>query len=219
MKIKEALGKFYVKLGGEASNIKADDTTGDILEKISDVYTDKEGTHVEVVGYGSGNSSKFTSNEPLVNIKLNNQNNIFIPRGDGYFHIILEADLTVDNGVFTLTPKNFCKVELPNNTYVPLDNNDGNVIDRALSIGRFIVRVGRLTIDSNTIIYGGDIKMGINSQSNNFTPFSGTLVLQKRENNQFYYSPLPISFVLGRIPKSNFNTIPVYGLKVDMPSN
>lgn len=48
MKIKEALSKFYVKLGGSPTDINADDTSGDILEKISDVYTDKEGTHVEV---------------------------------------------------------------------------------------------------------------------------------------------------------------------------
>lgn len=216
MKIKDALSKFYVKLGGSPTDINADDTSGDILEKISDVYTDKEGTHVEVVRSDIG---KFTSNEPLVNIKLNNQNNIITPRGDGYFHIILEADLTVDNGVFTLTPKNFCKVELPNNIYIPIDDNDRDVINRALEIGRFIVRISRVTVDSNTTIFGGDIKMGINAQTNSFTPFSGTLVLQVRENNQYHWSPLPISFVLGTIPKSNFNNIKVYGLKVDMPSN
>lgn len=48
MKIKDALSKFYVKLGGSPTDINADDTSGDILEKIYDVYTDKEGTHVEV---------------------------------------------------------------------------------------------------------------------------------------------------------------------------
>lgn len=216
MKIKDALSKFYVKLGGSPTDINADDTSGDILEKISDVYTDKEGTHVELV---RGNIGKFTTNEALVNIKLNDQNNFIFPRGDGYFHIILEADLTVNDGVFTLTPKNFCKVELPNNTWLPIDDNDRDVINRALAIGRFIVRISEVDVDSNTRIYGGDIKMGINAKSNTYTPFSGTLVLRKKENNQFYFSPVSISFVLGTIPRSNFNTIPVYGLKVDMPSN
>ena len=73
MKIKEALGKFYVKLGGSPTDINADDTSGDILEKISEVYTDKEGTHVEV-------STVVDSGTKIATITTNNTNHdIYAP--------------------------------------------------------------------------------------------------------------------------------------------
>ena len=73
MKIKDALSKFYVKLGGSPTDINADDTSGDILEKISDVYTDKEGTHVEV-------STVTDSGTKIATITTNNTNHdIYAP--------------------------------------------------------------------------------------------------------------------------------------------
>lgn len=73
MKIKDALSKFYVKLGGSPTDINADDTSGDILEKISDVYTDKEGTHVEV-------TTPVTEGTKIATVKTNNEDHdIYAP--------------------------------------------------------------------------------------------------------------------------------------------
>lgn len=82
MKIKDALSKFYVKLGGSPTDINADDTSGDILEKISDVYTDKEGTHVEV-------TTTLEEGTKIATIKTNNEDHdIYAPAGGGDVFVV-----------------------------------------------------------------------------------------------------------------------------------
>ena len=53
MTIVESLKKFLTKLGGDPTKLENNATSADIIDAISEAYTDKEGTYTEVTPIGS----------------------------------------------------------------------------------------------------------------------------------------------------------------------
>ena len=73
--ITDALKKFYTKLGGDVSKLPSRTTSADLIDAMSDVYTDKEGTHVEV-------TTQVTEGTKIATIKTNNEDHdIYAPAG------------------------------------------------------------------------------------------------------------------------------------------
>ena len=75
--IVKALIKFYQKLGGTPSDLRLNATAADVIDAISDTYTDKEGTHVEV-------STELSEGTKIATITTNNtEHDIYAPAGGG----------------------------------------------------------------------------------------------------------------------------------------
>ena len=53
MTIVDSLKKLLTKFGGDASALKENATSSDVIDAISEAYTDKEGTYTEVTPIGS----------------------------------------------------------------------------------------------------------------------------------------------------------------------
>lgn len=71
--ITDSLKNFYAKLGGNPSNLPSRSTSADIIDAMSDVYTDKEGTHVEV-------TTQVTEGTKIATVKTNNEDHdIYVP--------------------------------------------------------------------------------------------------------------------------------------------
>ncbi|MBR3117711.1 MAG: hypothetical protein IKF29_00575 [Oceanobacillus sp.] len=67
MTIVESLKKFLTKLGGDATKLENNATSADIIDAISEAYTDKEGTYTEVtpiVAEGTKIATITTNNTP-----------------------------------------------------------------------------------------------------------------------------------------------------------
>ena len=71
--ITDSLKNFYAKLGGNPANLPSRSTSADIIDAMSDVYTDKEGTHVEV-------TTPVTEGTKIATVKTNNEDHdIYAP--------------------------------------------------------------------------------------------------------------------------------------------
>ena len=72
--ITDSLKKFYAKLGGDVSKLPSRTTSADLIDAMSDVYTDKEGTHVEV-------TTQVTEGTKIATVKTNNEDHdIYAPK-------------------------------------------------------------------------------------------------------------------------------------------
>lgn len=83
--ITDSLKNFYKKLGGSLSNLGPNSTSADIVDAMAEVYTDKEGTYVEV-------TEAVTEGTKIATIKTNNVNH------DIYAPVELPAVTSVDEG-------------------------------------------------------------------------------------------------------------------------
>ena len=93
--ITDALKKFYTKLGGDVSKLPSRTTSADLIDAMSDVYTDKEGTHVEV-------TTTVSEGTKIATIKTNNEDHdIYAPAGGGSGSSIINCTVTQDPDVAT----------------------------------------------------------------------------------------------------------------------
>lgn len=83
--ITDSLKNFYAKLGGNPSNLPSRSTSADIIDAMSDVYTDKEGTHVEV-------TTQVTEGTKIATVKTNNEDH------DIYAPVELPSVTSADEG-------------------------------------------------------------------------------------------------------------------------
>ena len=89
-----ALTKFYQKLGGTPSDISVNATTSDVIDAITEVYTDKEGTHVEV-------TTELSEGTKVATVTTNNtEHDIYAPTPDS---VSVTADLATGTKVATVT--------------------------------------------------------------------------------------------------------------------
>ena len=85
--ITDSLKNFYAKLGGNPSNLPSRSTSADIIDAMSDVYTDKEGTHVEV-------TTQVTEGTKIATIKTNNEDHdIYAPKEVKYINCTWSTDV------------------------------------------------------------------------------------------------------------------------------
>ena len=91
--ITDALKNFYVKLGGDVSKLPSRTTSADLIDAMSDVYTDKEGTHVEV-------TTQVTEGTKIATIKTNNEDHdIYAPAGGGVENFIIKLYCDNSNNI------------------------------------------------------------------------------------------------------------------------
>lgn len=83
--ITDSLKNFYKKLGGSLSNLGPNSTSADIVDAMAEVYTDKEGTYVEV-------TEEVTEGTKIATIKTNNEDH------DIYAPVELPAVTSADEG-------------------------------------------------------------------------------------------------------------------------
>lgn len=83
--ITDSLKNFYKKLGGSLSNLGPNSTSADIVDAMAEVYTDKEGTYVEV-------TEEVTEGTKIATITTNNEDH------DIYAPVELPAVTSSDEG-------------------------------------------------------------------------------------------------------------------------
>ena len=92
--IVKALIKFYQKLGGTPSDLRLNATAADVIDAISDTYTDKEGTHVEV-------TTELSEGTKVATVTTNNtEHDIYAPTPDS---VSITAELSEGTKVATVT--------------------------------------------------------------------------------------------------------------------
>ena len=140
--ITDALKTFYAKLGGDVSKLPSRTTSADIIEAMSDVYTDKEGTHVEV-------TTQVTEGTKIATVKTNNEDH------DIYAPIELPSVKSSDEGkVLTVDNNgNWAKGSIPlivssqlnaAGTQVTLDDTFSDVLTSLIASKRYLTGIPML---------------------------------------------------------------------------
>lgn len=137
--IVKALIKFYQKLGGTPSDLRLNATAADVIDAISDTYTDKEGTHVEV-------STELSEGTKVATVTTNNtEHDIYAPTPDS---VSVTAELSEGTKVATVTINN-----VGTDIYAPAGGGGSTPI--VVDVGEYLYNsgeCGELSVTYNEVV-------------------------------------------------------------------